>query len=524
MPERNNINAGCKARVIASARPFLAALLLFAASAMVAGCMVGPNYKKPTLDIPNKWEGNATDNETALPNLEEWWRNLDDPLLNQLIDEAVKGNLDVAGAKARIREARASYRKAGGTLWPSLDANALAMRNGYGSTSSSAEATHVPDQYSLYKAGFDASWELDLFGGNRRALEAAEYGLNAAQEDLRSTLLTLIGDVASYYAQARGYQVRIKLARNTAASQEKTANMTRARFESGSASGVDLSEAVATVRITEANIPSLQAAFAEAVHRLGILLGEPPTTLTAKLSKPADVPVPQQDLPEGVPADVLLNRPDVQLAERRLAQYTARIGEAQAARFPKINLVGSLDTSVTDFGDLARKSSVVWSFGPTLSVPVFNAGQLKAAVEVAQAQRDQYFLAYQSSVLTALEDVENALVSLAKERKRATILTEAVTNYREAAELSQMLYEAGSTSYLDVLVVQRALYSAEDSLAQSQTRETTYYVALAKALGGGWSKPVDAGEPLIEDDMGPHFALPYSRDDTGREKEVSEAK
>jgi NodT family efflux transporter outer membrane factor (OMF) lipoprotein len=520
MPKRNNITR-IKVRTAATARLFLTGLLLVAASALATGCMVGPNYQQPPLDVPKKWEANASDNQATLPNLNEWWLNLNDPLLNELIDKAVKGNLDVADAKARIREARANYRQAGGTLWPSVDAGALATRNGYGSKSSPARGSHIADQYSLFEAGFDASWELDLFGANRRAVEAAQYGLDAAQEDLRSTLLTLIGDVASYYAEARGYQVRIKVARDTASSQEKTANMTRARFEGGSASGVDLSEAVATVRITEANIPSLQSAFAEAVHRLSILLGDPPTTLTEKLSKPADVPVPEKNLPASAPAAILLNRPDVQLAERKLAQYTARIGEAEAARYPSINLAGSFDTSVTEFGDLAKKSSIVWSFGPSLTLPVFNAGQLEAAVEVAQAQRDQYFLAYRSTVLTALEDVENALVSLAQERKRAAILTEAVHHYREAAELSQILYESGSTSYLDLLVVQRALYSAEDSLAQSQTKETTDYIALAKALGGGWSKPVEAGEePIIKDDMGPHLALPL-QNKTAERKKVS---
>jgi NodT family efflux transporter outer membrane factor (OMF) lipoprotein len=476
-----------------------AVLLLAAAS--LAGCVVGPDYQKPFLALPASW-GNAKQTKPPKPpELAEWWQRLRDPLLDQLVQEAVVGNLDVAASKARIREARASYRQTVGTLFPSLDGSGSASRNKSAVTTSGSG-----DTYSQFQAGFDASWELDLFGANRRAVEAARYGLDAAEEDLRSTLLTLIGDVASNYAEARGYQARIDLARRTAASQRETAALTRTKFEAGAASAVDVSNASGQAASTEANIPELEAAYAQTVHRLSVLTGRPPAALTDRLKKYAKIPTPKLPIPTGIPADILLTRPDVRLAERQYAQYTAKIGQAQAARYPSVSLTGDIATSGLKLGDLGKSSSISWSFGPTLTVPIFNGGQLAAAVDVARAQRDQYFVAYRSSVLTALEDVENAIVALAQERIRNGKLASSAGHYREAASLARSLYQSGTSSFLDLLEAERSLYSAEDSLLESRVAIATDYIALNKALGGGWNGYIDASTPEIVDvNTGPHL-------------------
>ncbi|MFB9980091.1 efflux transporter outer membrane subunit [Mesorhizobium kowhaii] len=482
-----------------AARRLLAPML---SAVLLAGCVVGPDYQMPILPMPANWSSQKPTKSAQPAQLSRWWQRLRDPMLNTLVDEAVAGNLDVATAKAKIREARASYRQSVGTLLPSVDGSGSVTRN------KSAVATSGSSGiYSEYQAGFDASWELDLFGANHRGVEAARYGLDASQEELRSTLLTLVGDVASYYAQARGYQARIALARRSAASQRQTAELTRTMAQAGTATAADVAKAMGQASSTEAAVPTLEASFAEAVHRLSVLTGRPPAALSERLKRGASIPTPRLPMPTGIPADILLSRPDVRMAERQYARYTAKIGQAEAARYPSVSLTGDISTAALKLGDLGKNSSIGWSFGPTLSVPVFNAGQLQAAVEVAKAQRDQYFIAYRSSVLTALEDVENALVLLSQERIRIGKLATSAKSYGEAARLEGTLYKAGETSLLDVLDAQRSLYSAEDTLLQSRVLLATNYIALNKALGGGWDGTVDSAKPEIVDvKTGPRLA------------------
>ncbi len=222
------------------------------------------------------------------------------------------------------------------------------------------------------------------------------------------------------------------------------------------------------------------------------------------------IPAARGTPPAGIPADVLVNRPDVRRAERQLAQATAKIGQAEAALYPSVSLTGKISTTALKTGDLAKNSSIGWSFGPTLSVPIFNGGELRAAVEVAEAQRDQSDAALRLAVLTALQDVENSLVNLAKERQRAGKLSAAATSYREAARLSRTLYQSGAASFLDVLDAERSLYSAEDTLLQSRVTATSSFVALNKALGGGWDRPVEVERKRVVDtNTGPHLRAAY---------------
>ncbi|MBK1624303.1 RND transporter [Afifella marina DSM 2698] len=460
----------------------------------LAGCMVGPDYQKPLMALPASWSQNGATQPNRPPELAQWWSRLNDPLLDSLIDEAVAGNLDVASAKARIREARASYRQSTGALLPSTDGSGSSQRSKSGGASTGGSNTAWG-----YKAGFDATWELDLFGGNRRTAEAARYGVDVAEEDLRNTLLTLIGDVASNYVNLRGYQARIALAQRTASSQRETADITRNKFEAGAASSLDVANATGQAASTEATIPSLRTSYAEALHRLGVLTGQAPSALETRLKKSKPIPRPKLPIPTGIPAEILNTRPDVRMAERQLAQYTARVGAAEADRFPSVSLLGNIATSGAQIGDLADHSSIAWSFGPSLSVPLFHGGQLAAAADVARAQRDQYFIAYKSSVLNALEEVENAIVGLSQERIRYGKLATSTQAYRQAADLARTLYKSGSSSFLDVLDAERSLYSAEDALLASRVEITQDYIALQKALGGGWDGRVRIDEPEIVD-------------------------
>lgn len=466
---------------MATERPLGVLVTLGLCALMVAGCVVGPNYLPPSLSFPSRWSAADGMTPSRPPALSHWWERFGDPVLDGLIEEAVAGNLDVAAARARIHEARASLREAGGSLEPTVTGSASAKRGGNGG-----------DGYSQFQAGFDASWELDLFGANRRSVEAARYGLDAAAEDLRSTLLTLVGDIAATYVDARGLQARIALSRRTVISERETARLTRVKFEAGSVSALDLAKADGLASSTAADVASLEADLAIDVHRLAVLTGRAPGDLDDRMAAVRPIPRPRLPMPAGIPADVLTNRPDVRLAERQLAQATASIGVAEAARYPSVSLTGNIATSADRIGDLGRASSISWALGPTLTVPLFNGGKLAAAEDAAWASRDASYASFRSTVLGALEDVENALVALSKERKRKVSLDAAAVSYRQALTLARSLYQSGGASFLDVLDAERSAYSAETSALTSAIAVATDYVALHKALGGGWSGEIDA--------------------------------
>ncbi|GGF77940.1 RND transporter [Azorhizobium oxalatiphilum] len=510
---------------VTNPRPIRAArrralLGLVALAPLLAACVVGPDYAPPPMAMPTNFAA-ATKAQAQKPaQLHAWWRRLNDPTLDKLVDEAVAHNLDVATAKAAVRQARATRAQQASSLFPSANGSASITRSQNAATGTSASSSGTStitvdtdgagssgtSRTTQWQGGFDASWELDLFGGNRRAVESATYAVEASEAQLRDALVTLIGDLTTYYVQARGYQARIDLATRTAASQRETAQLTRQKFDAGSSSAVDVANAVGQAASTEADIPSLQSSYAQAVHRISVLTGQMPGTLTSAMNRSKPIPSPRLPVPTGVPADILAARPDVRAAERQLAQYTASVGNAQAQLYPSVSLTGSLATSAVKAGDLGKGSTISWSFGPSLTLPIFNGGQLQAGVELAEAQRDQYYVALRSTVLTAMEDVENSLVALSKERQRARSLQESAKAYGDAARLSRALYQTGGSSFLDVLDAERSLYSAQDSLLQSRVLITTDYIALHKALGGGWDGRVDTKTPEVVDvNTGPHL-------------------
>lgn len=463
---------------------------------IVSGCVVGPDYKKPTLATPYQWSKSSSVTDNAPMQLANWWQRLNDPMLDGLVNDAIANNNDVATAKAKLRQARATLTQTTGTLLPSLN----------GSSSQARSKSAGMSEGNQYQGGFDSTWELDLFGANKRAVEAAQYGLDASKEDLRATMVTLIGDVASYYVEARGLQQKIALSRRTAQSQLNTAKLTRDKYNAGALSLLDVSNADGLAATTQASIPQLEANLAVNIHRLSILTGRMPSALNDLMKKTGKIPQPKFPIPTGVPADILLTRPDVRVAERQYAQSTAAIGQKTANLYPSVSLTGNIATNATQISGLGKNSTISWAFGPSLSVPIFEGGQRMAAVQLAQAQRDQYFIAYRQAVLTALEDVENSLVNLSSERLRYSRLAKASNSYAKSLELSKTLFQDGNTSFLELLNAERSQFSADTSLIESRIAITTDYISLMKALGGGWDGAVDTQTPEVVDGYtGPHL-------------------
>lgn len=445
------------------------------AAALLAGCVVGPDYAPPGVGLPAKWSSGDR-NANAL-SVASWWKAMKDPVLDGILETAMAQSLDLEAAKARIREARASYRETAGAALPGLAADMSAGRS---------KAASLGVVSSAFQTDVDASWELDLFGGVKRTREAAKFAAEAAAEDLRAARVTLAADVVTNYVNVRGYQARIALAKKTAASQRQTLALTRSKLEAGAASELDVVNAQGQVAATEANIPELEAALALAVHRLGVLSGGEPTALAETMRRTRVIPQLPRLPSTGIPAEVMGHRPDVRAVERRLAGATSGIGVARAARLPSVSLTGAISTSAGSLGDLAKSSTIGWQIGPSVSVPLFNGGRLAAAEDAAVARKDEALVAYRQAVSKALEEVENSLVSIRNDRTKLAKLSQSAAAYGRAAEMTRSSYELGAVDFLDVISTERFHYSAEDSLISSRVALTLDYVSLNKALGGGW--------------------------------------
>lgn len=441
---------------------------------ILIGCSVGPNYKPPTnkeLGIPQNWSSTIP-GERSDADLSVWWKKLNDPLLSNLIDQALKNGLDLKLAQARLREARARRKVAGADLFPTVTTSATARRNQNSGDSVSNTS---------FNAGFDASWEADIFGGKRRGVQAAQADLEATAADLYNTQISLIAEVALNYVELRSFQSRIDIAKKNLETQSETLQITEWRRDAGLISSLDVEQARTNREQTAAQIPSLETQQAESQHRIEILLGKAPGSL-ANLKEVQPIPsVPDQVIVH-IPAVAIAHRPDLRSAERKLAAETARIGQAIAQRYPGLNLSGSLGLQAISGGPVTIAGSLIASAIQT----IFDAGKLKQQVEIQNAIQQQAFVSYQSSVLTALEDVENALVSLTNNRERLASLQNAAESARNASIFARQQYESGLTDFQTVLDTERSVLNAEDSLTTTKSEETTALIQLYKALGGGW--------------------------------------
>lgn len=461
------------------------------AALLAGGCAVGPNYRPPRAEAPAHWAeplGNGETNAPAL--LGAWWKNFHDPELNSLVDRAVRSNLDLKIAQARVRAARAEKQMTSADLWPSANATGSYQRQQQSRNQpvlgSFPIPPSVPFENNVYQAGFDASWEIDVFGGRRRAVESASAQLAATEYESKDVLLTLLGDVARNYVDVRGYQRRLVIARENIKAQEEGLAIARDRFAHGVASDLDVEQAATLLTTTRAEVPALEAARETSIHRLGVLLGLQPGALIAELSVEQPIPAAPPSVPVGLPSDLLLRRPDVREAERKLAAATASIGVAKADLFPKFFLTGVAGVESVSASDWFAGNSQFWSVGPTMTWKIFDAGRIRANIRVQNARQEQALGAYEQTTLTAFEDVENSLVAYAKEQTRRDSLADSVTTSQKSLDLAIRLYRSGLTDFVNVLEAERALYEAQDALVQSDRNISMDVVALYKSLGGGW--------------------------------------
>jgi outer membrane protein, multidrug efflux system len=469
------------------------------AALSLTGCLaVGPDYRRPDLDAPVAWSQDPTGGQAAGAFADvAWWKAFGDPILDELIARGLSGNLDIAQARARVRQARADVRTSRAGLFPTIDLTGSSTTSGGGSLtdgtttggsgSDSGSTTGASATGTVFTAGFDAAWELDFFGGQRRSVESAKASLEASVEAVGDAKLTLIGDVATYYVALRAYQEQLAIARKTYEAQHQNAEVTRERFRLGLINQVDLAQAEGQAASTAADIPSLESDIKQSIHRLGLLLGLTPETLYALLTVPQPLPeLPKPLLATGLPSALLVRRPDVRQAERKLAAASADIGVATADLYPKFDLTAGLGLQGSMPSKLAGFSTWYWSVVPGLSWPVFDAGKARAAVEKKKALYDETLAAYKATFHTALEDVENALAAYYAEREREQRLVASLGAYQTALDLDNERYSRGLTTFLTVLTDQASLYTVQTNLTKCRANLRSHLVSLYKALGGGW--------------------------------------
>lgn len=453
---------------------------------LCGGCMTaGPGDRRPDTKMPAAWNAALGDGLTAAQpaaeTMSRWWTRLNDPILSDLMEQARTNNLDVRQAEARLRQARAQRGAAKADLFPTLEASASGART------QSSEMSGERTTSSLFKNGLDASWELDVFGKNRHALEAADATMQASQEDLNHAMVSLFAEVALCYVEVREYQLRLSLTESNIATRTETYDITRWRHEAGLTTQLDEEQARLSLEQARADIPALTTSLAESKHRLAVLLGRTPGELNGILAEMKPIPVPPVEMAVGVPADVLRQRPDVRSAERKLAAQTAQIGVAKAARYPNFTLLGSIGLESLTLDNLYSSGARTAQAAANGAWTLFDFGCIRRNIDVQTALQEELLDAYESAVLTALEDVENALVAYSNEQTRRKSLIEAATAGQTAFELARDQYSSGLVDFQTVLDMQRSLLTVQDELAASDGQVTSDLIRLYKALGGGWT-------------------------------------
>ncbi|MET0270417.1 MAG: efflux transporter outer membrane subunit [Sphingomonas sp.] len=457
---------------------------------MLSACAVGPDYAPPaaaTLKVPDTFV--AAPERPGMPPADpvRWWSGFDDPVLTQLVERSFAANNDIAAAGARLRQARASVRQAIGAGLPSAGFSASANRSIGRDGQSFVDPTtgnsfNSGGDTTIYRAGFDAAWEADVFGGIRRSVEAARADAQSSEASLRDTQLSIAAEVALNYVDARVAQARLGIARANLASQEETVQIVGWRVQAGLVSGLDQAQARQLRATTAASIPPLETSYVAAANRIAVLIGEAPGAVDALIGSGG--PVPLAPAAVAIPAEVMRQRPDVAAAERTLAAETARIGVAVAELYPALRLSGSFIGSDTSIGDLP--SAAIGNLIAAISAPLFQGGQLRARIAGQRAAADVAYATYRQTVLLALEEVENALASLANAERRERELAIAAEAARNAVIYARSQYRAGLIDFQTVLDSERSLLSSEDAQATARANRATATVQLYKALGGGW--------------------------------------
>lgn len=487
-------------------------LVLLLSVLALPACTVGPDYQPPAVATPGQW----TEPLPAMPgqgreakDLAQWWRGFKDPRLTALVEKALQENLELQAATARLGESRAHLQAATADFWPKLNANAAyqrerispnALKGIFGSAlqNDSTQANGllsvlgpVGNPFNLFQAGFDSSWELDLFGGIRRRQEAAQADAQAMEEARSDIRISLAAEVAREYLGMIALHYRLEVSKQRLENQRRLSRLAEAAFQEGLATALDVKRAKAELDAAEAGMPPITAQIKNTGHSLAVLLGKPPGTWEQELAGLAkEIPAPPA-IPPGLPADVLRRRPDIRQAERNLASATALVGASFAELFPKISLTGVAGFQSQELGNLMNFSSGFYGIGPRLSLPIFQAGRLLANIDAREAKTAEALKHYEKTVLGAFRDVEDALASLNAEQRRQHDLSAAAAKSLEAAQAALAFYEEGETDLQTALDAYRVWFDAEEQRLLSELAWSTGHVALYKALGGGWDNGKD---------------------------------
>ena len=453
----------------------------------VQGCMVGPDYAPPQLVMPDSWHVALVDGieaEQADPGA--WWRNFEDEMLVELVTLAEERNLDLRSAVSSIREARAEYGIAASDLYPQVSLDTSAEFSSGNSRTPNLTNTGIEYEDQAYDLGLDLGWEVDLWGKVRRSVEAAEASVQYQVEYWRDILVSVRAEVAMSYISARSYQLQIQALAESIGSLEATLELVQQKFDAGVGNEISVAEAQASLAEAVARMPALVEGKATAINRLSVLVGETPGPLRDRLAEVQPVPQPPAEIGVGIPADVIRRRPDIRQAERRLAEATAYVGVAEAALLPSLKIQGSGGFSSNQFNDWFNSSNLGGLLGITVSWPFFTAGRLESVVDVRDEQAKQALYAYESTVLNAIGDVENALISYLQALQARRDLNATVAAYDRVVSLAEERYATGVDSLDTLLYNERLLMSARQDLAVAEGQVSTNAVMLYKALGGGW--------------------------------------
>ena len=460
-------------------------------SLLLSGCMtVGPDYQQPKMVVPKQWS-TSLEGIKANQQLVHWWQQFKDAELNRLMINALSANLDFKQTVFKIKDLRAQRAAVFSDALPKFTVRSTPTRRfnnisgTSGSTQSGGGLGIGNNIYNIFQNGFDAQWEIDFFGGVQRALESAQATIDSELENSRAVQVTLLAEVASYYLQLRENQQLLSITQANLETQRESWELSKVRQQSGFASLLEVTQAEAQVAETEAQLPTYQIQITQSIHALSVLLAKQPDELASQLTATAMIPQPAALLWPDLPSELLQRRPDIRRAERQLAAATADIGVATSQLYPKLSLtafLGLQNTKITEFTPISKS----WSTAASLSMPILNWGKITANIDSKKAIAEQQSLAYQATVLTAFKEVEDALVAYTQELQRQQWLNQSVAANKLAVQLANERYQKGLTSYLDVLTSQQMLYVSESKLATSKAELSSQFIALYKALGGGW--------------------------------------
>ncbi|MCK0531225.1 efflux transporter outer membrane subunit [Sphingobium agri] len=459
----------------------------------LSACAAGPDYRAPqpaALGVPGSYYAASTSGALSEAELARWWTRFNDPALTGLIDQAVASNLDIVQAQARLRQARESLVQARAAFLPQVNASGSGGRNysnrggGTRVIDGNVVSTGSDRWSSSYSLGANASWQIDLFGELSRSAEAARADLAASGYDLANVRMTIIAELVTNYVQARQAQEQLRIARETQAIQQDNYNIANWRLQAGLVSSLDEQQARAQLAQTNATIPQLEASLRGSLNRIAVLTGQAPGEATRSLEVPVPIPAASTAIAAGIPADTLRQRPDVRAAERALVAATARIGVAQAQLYPSLGISGNIGTNATSIKSLF--DIITGGVFANVAQVIFDGGRLASQVRSQRAATDAAFAAYKQSVLTALEDVENAMASLNSARQRKAEFATAFDASNNAALLARSQYQSGLIDFQTLSNTETTLLNARNSLASAQADEVLAIAQLYNALGGGW--------------------------------------